>query len=47
MKITKVNPILALVNDYLIDSPAATNLSYFWNYGSLLGLNLIILIVSG
>jgi ubiquinol-cytochrome c reductase cytochrome b subunit len=35
------------VNDYLIDSPAAVNLSYFWNFGSLLGLNLIILIVSG
>lgn len=47
MKITKKNPILALVNDYLIDSPAPTNLSYFWNFGSLLGLNLVIMIVSG
>jgi hypothetical protein len=25
MKITKLNPMLALVNDYLIDSPAALN----------------------
>jgi ubiquinol-cytochrome c reductase cytochrome b subunit len=41
------NPILALVNEYLIDSPAPINLSYFWGFGSLLGLNLIILIVSG
>lgn len=47
MKITKRNPILVLVNDFLIDSPAPTNLSYFWNFGSLLGQNLVILIVSG
>jgi len=39
--------ILALVNEYLIDSPAPVNLSYFWGFGSLLGLNLVILIVSG
>ena len=45
-----VNPstrILALVNEYLIDSPAPINLTYFWGFGSLLGLNLVILIVSG
>ena len=47
MKLTRRNPILALVNEYLIDSPAPINLSYFWGFGSLLGLNLVILIVSG
>lgn len=47
MKITKRNPILSLVNEYLIDSPAPSNLSYFWNFGSLLGINLIIMIVTG
>jgi ubiquinol-cytochrome c reductase cytochrome b subunit len=41
------NPILNLVNEYLIDSPAPINLSYFWGFGSLLGLNLVILIISG
>lgn len=47
MKLTRTNPILAIVNEYLIDSPAPINLSYFWGFGSLLGFNLVILIVSG
>jgi len=47
MKITKRNPILALVNEFIIDSPAPTNLTYFWNFGSLLGVNLILLIITG
>jgi ubiquinol-cytochrome c reductase cytochrome b subunit len=47
MKLTQTNPILALVNEYLIDSPAPINLSYFWGFGSLLGLNLMVLVISG
>ena len=47
MKITKRNILLDLVNEYLIDSPAPKNLNYFWNFGSLLGLNLIILLITG
>jgi len=47
LKLSYANPILALVNEYLIDSPAPINLSYFWGFGSLLGLNLVILIISG
>jgi len=47
MKLTRTNPILAVVNEYLIDSPAPINLSYFWGFGSMLGVNLVILIVSG
>lgn len=47
MKITKHNPLQAIVNDFLIDSPAATNISYFWSFGSLLGLNLIIMLITG
>ena len=39
--------MLSLINEYLIDSPAPINLSYFWGFGSLLGVNLVILIVSG
>lgn len=35
MKLTKRNPILSLVNDYLIDSPTPRNLNYMWNFGSL------------
>ena len=47
MKITKSNPILSQVNSYLIDSPLPTNISHFWSFGSLLGQNQIILIISG
>ena len=47
MKITKKNSLLKIVNDFLIDSPLPLNISYFWNFGSLLGLNLVILIISG
>jgi ubiquinol-cytochrome c reductase cytochrome b subunit len=43
----KTNPYLSIVNSYIIDSPSPINISYIWNYGSLLGLCLIIQIVSG
>lgn len=35
MKLTKSNVYLSIVNDYLIDSPAPSNINYFWNFGSL------------
>lgn len=43
----KSNPVLSLVNEYLIDSPAPRNLNYLWNFGSLQGLNLVIQILTG
>jgi len=43
----KTNPYLSIMNSYIIDSPSPSNLSYIWNYGSLLGLCLIIQIISG
>ena len=43
----KTNPYLSIVNSYVIDSPSPSNLSYIWNYGSLLGLCLVIQIISG
>lgn len=36
-----------IVADYLIDSSSPANLSYFWSFGSLLGLTLIVLMISG
>ena len=36
-----------LFGDYLIDSPSPLNLSYFWSFGSLLGLTLLVLLLSG
>jgi Cytochrome b/b6/petB/LAGLIDADG DNA endonuclease family len=47
MRILKSNPVLTLVNSYLVDSPQPTTISYLWNFGSLLGLCLIAQIVSG
>nr|BCT22242.1 cytochrome b [Aspergillus lentulus] len=47
MRILKSHPLLKIVNSYLVDSPQPANISYLWNFGSLLGLCLIIQIVTG
>lgn len=47
MRIFKSHPLLKLVNSYIIDSPQPSNLSYLWNFGSLLAFCLIIQIVTG
>ena len=47
MRILKSHPILRMVNSYLIDSPQPSNLSYLWNFGSLLAFCLVIQIVTG
>jgi len=45
--IRKVHPILKVINGALVDLPAPSNLSIWWNFGSLLGLCLGIQIVTG
>jgi len=47
MWLLKSHPILRLANSYLVDSPQPLNLSYMWNFGSLLAFCLIIQIVTG
>jgi len=47
MRILKTHPLLKLANSYIIDSPQPSNLSYMWNFGSLLAVCLIIQIVTG
>ena len=47
MRIVKRQKLLSLINSYLIDSPMPTNLSYMWNFGSLLGFTLVLQIVTG
>jgi len=47
MRILKSHPLLKLVNSYVIDSPQPSNISYLWNFGSLLAFCLIIQIVTG
>jgi len=47
MRILKSHPLLKMVNSYVIDSPQPSNLSYLWNFGSLLAFCLVIQIVTG
>jgi len=47
MRVFKSHPLLKLINSYLIDSPQPSNLSYAWNFGSLLGVCLVIQIITG
>jgi ubiquinol-cytochrome c reductase cytochrome b subunit len=47
MRILKSQSILRIFNSYLVDSPQPANLSYLWNFGSLLGACLIIQILTG
>nr|YP_008993076.1 cytochrome b [Paraplagusia bilineata]AFB71259.1 cytochrome b [Paraplagusia bilineata] len=43
----KSHPVLKIVNDALIDLPSPSNISAWWNFGSLLGLCLIAQILTG
>nr|YP_008144946.1 cytochrome b [Eleutheronema tetradactylum]AFK84293.1 cytochrome b [Eleutheronema tetradactylum]AFK84294.1 cytochrome b [Eleutheronema tetradactylum]AFK84295.1 cytochrome b [Eleutheronema tetradactylum]AFK84296.1 cytochrome b [Eleutheronema tetradactylum]AFK84297.1 cytochrome b [Eleutheronema tetradactylum] len=43
----KTHPLLKIVNSALVDLPAPSNISAWWNFGSLLGLCLGIQIVTG
>lgn len=47
MRALKHKSLLTLFNSYLVDSPQPTNISYHWNYGSLLAVCLGIQIVTG
>jgi ubiquinol-cytochrome c reductase cytochrome b subunit len=47
MRIIKNNGLLKMLNDFLIDAPQPSNLSYLWNFGSLLGFCLVIQIATG
>nr|AOR07143.1 cytochrome b [Mesenchytraeus solifugus] len=41
------HPVIKILNGSLIDLPAPNNISIWWNYGSLLGLCLVIQIATG
>nr|YP_004222123.1 cytochrome b [Myomyrus macrops]BAJ54245.1 cytochrome b [Myomyrus macrops] len=43
----KTHPIAKIVNDSFIDLPTPSNISAWWNYGSLLGLCLVTQILTG
>lgn len=45
--IRKLHPLIKILNNALIDLPAPSNISSWWNFGSLLGLCLITQILTG
>nr|AYW52348.1 cytochrome b [Entiminae sp. ACP-2013] len=47
MKHLKKNPLIKIFNSSLINLPTPSNISTLWNFGSLLGLCLIIQILTG
>jgi Cytochrome b subunit of the bc complex len=47
MRLLKKHVLLRIVNSYVIDSPEPANISYLWNFGSLLGTCLILQILTG
>ena len=40
-------PFVATIEEHLIDYPTPVNLSYWWNFGSLAGIVLVIMIATG
>nr|YP_010327153.1 cytochrome b [Syntypistis chambae]UNP54479.1 cytochrome b [Syntypistis chambae] len=46
-QLRKNHPIIKIINNSLIDLPSPSNISSWWNFGSLLGLCLIIQIMTG
>lgn len=47
MTFRKSHPLIKIINSTVIDLPSPANLSVNWNYGSLLGLVLVIQLVRG
>ena len=47
MRLLKTHPVLGILNSYMVDAPQPANISYLWNFGSLLGLSLVVQIVTG
>nr|BAN04929.1 cytochrome b [Cynops pyrrhogaster] len=43
----KTHPMLKIINSAFIDLPTPSNISYWWNFGSLLGVCLITQIITG
>ncbi|SRR6266568_584531 len=47
MRLLKSHSLLRLFNSYVVDSPQPSNMSYLWNFGSLLATCLVIQILTG
>nr|ASS30726.1 cytochrome b [Pylocheles mortensenii] len=47
MPLRKSHPLFKIANGALVDAPIPSNISTFWNFGSLLGFCLILQIITG
>lgn len=47
MRLIKLNPILSIVNGMLGTYPNPATMTYFWNFGSLAGICLVVQIITG
>lgn len=47
MALRKSNEFLSIPNSFVVDAPEPANISYFWNFGSLLGTCLVIQLATG
>lgn len=47
LTLRKTHPLLKIINSSLIDLPAPSNITHFWNFGSMLGICLSLQIVTG
>nr|YP_010568198.1 cytochrome b [Pellorneum malaccense]UZC57618.1 cytochrome b [Pellorneum malaccense] len=47
LNLRKNHPLMKIINDSLIDLPTPSNISTWWNFGSLLGICLITQIITG
>jgi len=41
------NNLIAIINNHIIDYPTPINISYWWSFGSLAGLCLVIQLITG
>nr|YP_010500031.1 cytochrome b [Adiscus speciosus]UWV18195.1 cytochrome b [Adiscus speciosus] len=47
MPLRKSSPLIKIINNSLVDLPTPSNITYMWNFGSLLGMCLILQIITG
>nr|YP_010248189.1 cytochrome b [Gonodactylus smithii]QTK16230.1 cytochrome b [Gonodactylus smithii]UEV87000.1 cytochrome b [Gonodactylellus affinis] len=47
MPVRKSHPLFKIMNGAIVDMPAPSNISIWWNFGSLLGLCLVVQIATG
>ena len=47
LRLRTQHSILSIINGVVVDLPSPVNISYYWNFGSLLGFCLVAQIITG